>query len=125
MSEQAWAIQLAPRYVLHRLVEDAVDSAPFDRKVDGMQMADHRFVNIQVLPSTLADPSIEVLFWSEEAGKFVSAHTPITFAGIGAGDPYEVSVEVHGRLIFVAVTAGVVAGDTVKVMTGGYGVDER
>lgn len=125
-AEQAWAIQLAPKYVLHRVVEDAVETPPFDRKVDGMQMADHRWANIQVLPSALANPDIVVLFWSEEAGQFIQEHAPTNFAGKGAGVPYEVSVEVHGRLMLVAVISGTMAGgDVVKIMTSGYGVDER
>lgn len=100
-----------PDFAPHREVT-APDSSPVTvtDKALGMNMAGAPRAVIQVVPETGDSPSIEVLFWSEEAGKFVRAHTALAFAGVGASVPYVVQIQADGQVLFVAVTAGIATG---------------
>jgi hypothetical protein len=108
-----------PDYALHRIVKEANDGATISEHGWAMNAATFKQVAIQVVPSGTANPSIEVLFWSVEAAKFISAHVPIVYAGKGADVPYEAVVDAQGREIFVTVTAGMAAGRTAKIFVGG------
>jgi len=116
---------LAPGYSLHRYVAEAKDTLPETVQAHGMNMAGHRFANIQVVPVDGANPDIKVLFWSEEASMFIDEHVALAFASKGVDVPYEFSVDVHGREIFVAVVDGVAAGQKVRVFVGGFGAEMR
>lgn len=118
MADGQRAPEAAPRYAKHRTVEDAADGLPvtLTTKGHGLNCQGRRFVNFQVVPTpAAANPSVEVLFWSEAAGHFISANTPIAKAGIGAGLPYEFTVEAHGRILFCRVTAGIAASQVVEI----------
>ena len=80
-------------------------------KDSGINMSMYEYANVQVLPSAGANPSVEVYWWSEKAGKFIKEHTAIAKAGIGANVPYEFTVQCLGRIMYVAVTA-IAAGST-------------
>ena len=109
----------APEYACHRIVKDAADSLPETNKARGINMHQALRALIQVVPSGGANPNVAVLWWSEEAGKFVQEHTAITKVGIGVNTPYEFDVDANGRIMFVAVTAGIAATQTVRVMVAG------
>jgi hypothetical protein len=113
-----------PEYARHRDGVSAVENpitTPVTDSRRGMNMRGFLRANIQVIPSGGANPSVEVYFWSDEAGKFIRGHTTLARAGVGADVPYEFSIDVNSRIIFVAVTA-IVAG-AANVMVGGSELD--
>lgn len=121
MADTKRSPELAPEYALHRVVAADDSAAPTDKKL-GMNMHSHEYANIQVVPSGgTTNPAVEVLFWSEVAGKFVKQNTALTKSGLGAGVSYEFSISCYGRVIFVMVT-GIAGGESVSVLIGGFGV---
>jgi len=116
---------LAPDYALHRYVAEAPDTPPEINKAHGVNMAGHRFANIQIVPSDGANPDIKVRFWSEEASRFIDKHTALAYAGKGVNVPWELDVDVYGRIIFVTVVGGVAAGQKVHIFVGGFGATAR
>lgn len=112
----------APEYACHRIVKETGDTLPETIKEHGINMAQHEIGLIQVVPAGGANPNVAVLWWSDEAGAFVQEHTPITKAGVGVNTPYEFHVTAYGRILFVAVTGGVAAGQSVRVMVSGTNV---
>lgn len=116
---------LAPEYALHRVVEDAIEVAPFTNpKEHGINMASHSHAHIQVLPSALADPDVRVLWWSEKAGSFIDEHSVITRVSVSAGTAYEFTVEARGRIMLVVVDGGtMIAADVVEIWVSGYNVE--
>ena len=111
----------APIYALHRSEVTAPDTLPNTERGHGINMQNHSFGHVQVVPSGGANPNVAVLWWSEAAQAFVQEHTPITRAGVGADTPYEFDVESRGRIMFVAIT-GIAAG-AVDVHVSGYNVE--
>jgi hypothetical protein len=109
----------SPEYACHRIVKDAADTLPETDKARGINMRAALRALVQVVPAGGANPTVAVLWWSEEAGRFIQEHTPITYAGVGANTPYEFSLDSYGRIMFVAVTAGVAATQSVRVMVSG------
>jgi len=122
MAETKGSPQLAPGYALYREV-DANDPASITDRSKGINMGDHRFANIQVVPSGGANPAAEVLWWSEEASAFIPEHTALTFAAKGANTSWETSVECRGRIMFVKLSS--ISAGLVKVFVGGSSVDKR
>ena len=110
---------LAPNFVLHREVKEAVDSGDITNVKSGMNMEGFSTCIIDVSPSTLADPSIQILFWSENHSKFVAENSPVSYPGAGAGKGYQQQVDCAGRVMFVFVDSGVTTGDTVKIGVAG------
>jgi len=124
MADTSTAPKTAPQYTHYRTVTGAVDTLPETTKAHGMNAAIFERANIQVVPSDGANPTVDVLWWSDEADAFIQEHTNIQKAGIGADTPYEFTIESLGRIFFVAVTSGVAAGQTAKIFVSGYGLDE-
>lgn len=112
-------ITMSPEFTLYRTASDADDSLPMTDSKQGLSTADYEDVILEVVPSGV-DPDIEILFWSEAAGKFVKENTAITYSGIGSDTPYQVRVKTLGRRIFVAVSGGLGAGDTVAIYAAGW-----
>jgi len=84
------SITAAPEYGQHRKNVTAVDSGDITDKRRGMNCGSYRVANVQIVPLTVAgNPTVEILFWSEKAGKFIRSHTALTRAGVGAGVSYE------------------------------------
>lgn len=108
----------APLYALHRAVA-AADSLPETVESHGINMTDYKHAHVQVVPAGGDNPTIQVLWWSEEASKFIQEHTPFGLAGVGVNSPYEFTIECRGRIMFVAVTGGVGVGTT-KVLVAGF-----
>ena len=98
------AIDKSPNYVLYREGLTGVDSV-FDKIDKGINTSHYQTALIQVVPTTLLNPSVEIRWWSAGASAFIKEHTPITKAGVGAGVSYEFTVASHGRIMMVAITA--------------------
>jgi hypothetical protein len=111
----------APGSVLHREISEASDGvSAITEKAWGINMSGERFANIEVVALAGANPAVEIQFWSEEAGAFVSEHTPLSLAAKGANVDWGTTVECRGRLMFVKIPTGVGAGQTAKVFVGGF-----
>ena len=113
--------KLAPDYALHRSAVTSADSLPETERGHGINMASHTTAHIQVVPSGGADPSVEVLWWSEVAQEFVQEHISIERVGVGVDRPYEFDVDSRGRIMFVAITT--IAAGAVDVHVSGYNVE--
>lgn len=115
--------QVAPNYGLHRdniTVADVL--ATLTTKAHGINMGAYRLANIQIAPKTgSGNPTVDVLFWSEQLGKFIPQHTALTFAAAGAGVAWEATVESNGRIIMVALTGTLTGG--IDVLVSGYELD--
>jgi len=118
----------APVFTLHRIVKDAIDAAAITDRNLGMNMTGYDTAVIQVVPKTTAgdpEPNIEVLFWSEEAGEFVSAATPKSASAPAAKTAYEYTCDVFGGVILVYVTGTLAAGDSAEIYIAGAELDHR
>ena len=111
----------APEYAHHRAVRDAVDTLPETDLRHGMNMSGYLYAHVQVLPSSGANPSVEVLVWGQ--GRFVQLSPAETRAGVGADTPYELTFPCRSRIIFVAVTGGVSPGQAVDIFVAGSELD--
>jgi hypothetical protein len=120
MVDLASSPQRAPAYAHVRQVKEAADTLPETNRAHGVNAAEYRHVHIQVCPSTLANPALAILVWSEKLGKFVATNAATTKAGAGAGVPYEFTFDPMGRIFFIAVTGGIAPGDTVDILVSGY-----
>jgi hypothetical protein len=107
----------APEYVLHRegvVAEDVLADIP---KAYGINMAGSAQGHVQVIPANDANPTVEVVWWSEAAEKFVREHTPLEKAGVGQNIPFEFTVDCRGRRMFVLVTT-LLTGDVTILVSG-------
>lgn len=120
MSESTTA---APDHRKYRTVVNATDSGPFNDKKQGLNAGHYRRLNVNVIPTSGANPTVEVMFWSDEASAFVSENPALTKAGAGVNTAYAFTVEANGRMVFIAVTAGLAAAQQVVIETSGYGLD--
>lgn len=102
---------------LHREAVAAADSLPETNKARGMNMQGYDTAIVDVIPADGANPTVDVLFWSERAGQFVREHTNLQFAGVGVDTPFQFRVEARGRIMFVAVTT--IAAGTVSIGVAG------
>lgn len=124
---------LAPDWQLYRVVS-AQDSV-FTEKKYGINCGHYKKVRFSVVPfdddpvqnpdaapGGSANPSIEVMIWSDSAGEFLAFPTPLTKTGAGAGVAYIVDVEnAYGSILFVAITAA--PGGVVAISAQGYSID--
>ena len=101
---------LAPDYALYREAVAAADVMATVTKKQGCNAAMYKFAHIQVVPVAGVNPNVAVWWWSEKAAKFIQEHVAIAKAGVGAGLPYEFTIEPKGRIFFVqvALTTGAV-----------------
>jgi len=114
----AQSVQQAPKYQLYRDAVTAVDSLPMADQKQGINLAGYKQAHIQIIPSGGANPTVAVLWWSEDAGKFIQEQTPITKTGVGANTAYEFTVDARGRIMFVAFTT--LASGSCKVAVAGF-----
>ncbi|MGW8177875.1 MAG: hypothetical protein ACWGQW_03660 [bacterium] len=110
--------QLAPDYGTHRKSVVSNDSLPEQNIKHGINMGGYGKAHIQVIPGATSNPTAQVLVWSDEKGAFISLAPAVSQAGMGAGTPYEFTMDCMGRIIFVALTTGV--NDECKVFVSGY-----
>lgn len=113
------SIQKSPTYVLHR--ETAAVDSSVNSYDHGINTSYYAKANIQVVPSGGANPNVEVLWWSDEASKFISEHVALAKAGVGANTPFEFTVDCLSRVMFVSVTA--IAAGSVKIFVSGAGLN--
>lgn len=115
----------APVFTIHRqgiAAPDAADASPI-KASSGMNMAGYEKAIIHVVPKTGSPtPDIEVLQWSESAGKFVSFATAKSASAPGADTPYAYECDVFGSVIWVRVT-GTISSATVDVLIAGAEID--
>jgi hypothetical protein len=95
----------APAYALYREGITSADTIANVEKIYGCNSSMYKDVHVQVIPASGVTTNVAIYWWSEQANKFIQEHTAITKASVGAGVPYEFTVEAKGRLFFVAVTA--------------------
>lgn len=108
----------APRYARHRTALTAADAAIITNRMVGCNCEGYTHAHIQVIPTSGANPTVEVLWWSEVAGRFIEDHTLATYGAKGANVPFELTVECRGRIMFVRADA--IAAGTVEVMVSGF-----
>lgn len=108
----------APQYAMHRKGVAAVDSAALAQEENGCNAGGYSDVHVQVVPSGGANPTVEVLWWSDPASVFVKEQVALTKAGIGADKPFEFTIQPKGRIFLVAVT--VIAAGSVDVFVSGF-----
>lgn len=118
----------APIFTKHREGLAAVDAASYSPTSVSAGMNMHGFEKaiIHVVP-TADDPvaNIEVLVWSEAAGKFIPFATAKTASSPGAGKDYAYEAVVEGQIIFVRVTGTVTGADRVDILVAGDHVDHN
>jgi len=114
--------QRAPLYTWHKSVA-AVETLPITDPLLGMNMTGYTHAHIQILPAGGANPTIQVLWWSEELAAFVREHTAISKTGVGANTAFEFTVECRDRIMLVAVTT--LAAGTAKVLVAGHNPTTR
>lgn len=113
----------APEYVTHREGVTAPDAAPSlltDQK-QGINSAAYLSALVQVIPTGGANPSVQILTWSDAAGKFIVQNPDLVRTGAGADVPYEFQFECRSRRFFVRVTA--IAAGSCDVYVAGHELD--
>lgn len=108
----------APRYARHRTGVTAADAAIIEDRKVGINMTEYTHAHIQVIPSGGANPTVEVLWWSEVAERFIEDHTLVSKGAKGVNVPFEFTVESLGRIMFVRFD--VIAAGTCEVMVSGF-----
>lgn len=122
----AKALSHAPVYVEHRHGVVAVDGlvATLTNPALGIACPGYEQAHVQVVPSGGANPSVEVLVWSDAAGHFINpVGTEFVQAGTGVNTSYEFTVPVRSRLFFVRVTA--IAAGSCSVFVAGSELDHE
>lgn len=118
----------APIFTLHREGLAAVDAADYapTKASAGMNMHGFEKAIIQVV-SKADDPiaNIEVLTWSQDAGKFVPYATAKAANSPGAGKNYAYECEAEGQIIFVRMTGTCTGADRVDILVAGDNVDHH
>lgn len=109
------APQRVPNFTEHRSVSGAIDSGDITTRGWGMVMSEFKTAVIRVVPGTTANITVEARFWSEDAGKFISANPALQQAGAGAGIPFDYTVEVNGKILFVYVTGTIGNGAKIQI----------
>jgi hypothetical protein len=113
--------EAAPEYALHRENVSAADTMSAVTKSQGCNASMYSYAHVQVVPDVGVNPNVAVWWWSDKAnsgnGAFIQEHTPIAKTGVGAGLPYEFTIEPKGRIFFVQIT---VTTGNVNVMVSGF-----
>ncbi len=107
----------APEYALHRENVSSADTMSAVTKAQGCNASMYFYSHIQVIPDAGVNPNVAVWWWSDEADAFIQEHTPIAKTGVGAGVPYEFTIEPKGRIFFIQIAATTGA---VNVMVSGF-----
>lgn len=107
----------APSYALHREDVSVADVMSAITKKQGCNASTYTYAHVQVVPDTGVNPNVAVWWWSDNAGAFIQEHTPIEYTGVGAGTPYEFTIEPRGRIFFVQIAS--TAGN-VNVLVSGF-----
>lgn len=112
----------APRYARHRSGVTAADAATITDRGVGCNCEGYSHVHIQVIPSSGANPTVEILWWSEAAGQFIEDHTLVSKGAKGANTPFELTVECQNRIMVVRFD--VLAAGTCEVMVAGFNANQ-
>jgi hypothetical protein len=119
MANPNTSIEKAPGFSLYRNVT-VDDGLPLIDPLLALNTVELDDLTIQVIPQTNSNPVVSILFWSQEATKFVAAHgSGYTFSAKGAGIPWVATVKTYGLKVIVAVTGGMSSGETCKILVSG------
>jgi len=110
-----------PDYVLYREAVATADVMSAVTRKHGCNSSMYESTHVQVVPAAGVNPNVEIWWWSEKAQAFIKEHTPITYAGVGAGIPYEFTVPSRGRIFFVQVT---VTTGNVDIAVAGFNQEQ-
>lgn len=117
---QSRSIQRSPDFEQYKVVSEAPDGGgPYTEKKHGVATDNWLSTIIDVAVSASANPSVNVLFWSEAAGQFVADDGVSTVAAKGAGVSWQKIVNSAGRVMFVEVLGTVGANQTVTISVAG------
>lgn len=111
------SVHIAPKYTILRDAVNAVDISNPTSLTAGLNFAGYDKALFQVIPSGGANPSIEVLSWSEDAGVFISENPLFTASGLGVNIPYGFTMSAYGRVLWVKITT--LAAGLVNVLAAG------
>lgn len=106
--------QRSPIFTVHR-TRTAVDAGIITTRGWGMVMAEFKTAIIRVVPTPTANITVQAMFWSASSGRFIPANPALQQAGVGAGVPYDYTIEVNGRVLFVYITGTIGTGVTIQV----------
>lgn len=120
-----YSARKAPEYAIHREDISAVEAVANFVKGDAINMANYKYAHIQVLPTPTSDanPTVTVYWWSEALSKFVQENPTLTRAGVGANIPYEFTVECKGRRMLVLVTT-LALGSVDAITVSGFEIND-
>ena len=117
----ALSTTVAPDFKKYRTGIAALDSLPEEDREHGLNAGSYKTLNVNVIPTDDAEPTVAVLFWSPEASAFVAAVPALAFVAPAPNVPFSFSFDANGRIVFLAVTAG--ATGNVEIETSGYDMD--
>lgn len=110
----------APKYAIHRKGITVLDVTPQEDDRGAMNLAGYETAIVQVVPTGGAEPTVEVLFWSEAADTYVSEVPALTAIAPAADTAFEFRVPVCGRRMFVSVTGGAVG--SIDIFIAAFGL---
>lgn len=114
-------LKMAPNYTEYRTGIAAADTLATFAEANGCNASGYDAVHVQVVPSGGANPTVQVVWWSEAAGKFVQEHVALTKAGVGADLPFEFTVSPKGRKLAVIVST--IAAGACDIHLAGFGLN--
>lgn len=97
-------LSIAPQFAPHRTGLSAADGSNSDKKAEGVNCEGFNDIAVDVVKvsGTITDLDVEVLFWSETTGAFVSQDAQITKADHTTG--FQFVFESQGRIFWVKIT---------------------
>ena len=111
------SVKDSPKYSTHREAVTAVDASPSTKQAEGINYQGYDYALFQVIPTGGANPSIELMEWSDEANSFISANPKFELTGLGIDTPYSFTSLALGRILWVRVSA-LLAGSVNIVYSG-------
>lgn len=127
----------APQYVLYRFLSGIDGAAQLLDASCGINGQNYKWLNFQVVPVNVAarpigddfsavaaaaatNPSIRVRYWYPKKGIWIKSNPDVTLTGLGAGVPYEFSVQNNGRAVMIELTSAVSATEGVAIFCAGF-----
>lgn len=127
----------APDYVLYRFLAAADGATQLADQAEGINGRNYKWLNFQIIPvnvakrppgdvytfpllATTTNPSVRVRYWSQLLGQWIKSDADVTVTGLGAGVPYEFSVQNNGRDVMIELTSAVTATEGVIMMCSGF-----
>lgn len=113
------AIGQVPQFQVHRTVTADDGAAPTITDINLGSRADgYEKCVVNAVPSGTANPVMEVLFWSDAAGRFIPTNPATSLPAAGADVAQSLVFDVIGRIFIVIVVSGTGAGSTIIEIAG-------